>query len=373
MVVAIDVRNLQGGSWSGVGVYTDNIIRSLLALNTPHKCILFSNSTSLDVPLRHAKTLTVHTRFPNIFFHGALRFFHHPFLDRIIERKTCKKPDIFFSPNLHFTALRTSVRHVITIHDLSFELYPEYFSLKHRLWHRLVQPKKQCERAAAIIVPSEHTKDDLIRLYRIDKEKIHVVYSGLPVPSAIKKYPDEVRKKYGLGNRFLLFMGTVEPRKNIDGMISAYKRSGLCEKGIDLVIAGSKGWKRDGVMKQVGATPGVRYVGYVDDGEKEVLFTKAVMCLFPSFYEGFGFPVLEAMRAGTPVITSDRSSLPEIADGAAYLVNPYDIGALAKGMQRLVDDSILRQQLIDRGHQVASTYSWDRAAEKMWDIFERVA
>ncbi len=373
MLLAIDIRNLQGGSWSGVGVYTDQVIRSLLATDTHAECVLFSNSFSTSgAPIKHNNALNVHMRWPNMFFHAAMRFFQYPQIDIGIEKIMGKTVDVFFSPNFHFTALRRTVPYVITIHDLSFELYPEYYSLKRRLWHALVQPKKQCEQAAAIIVPSHHTKTDLIRLYHIAEEKIHVVYPGMPIAHTSNTNTEIVRNKYNVHNDFFLFVGTIEPRKNIDGIVAAYIRSGLHKKGVELVIAGAEGWKQHALMKRVARTPGVRYLGYIPEEDKQLLFAEAKGCLFPSFYEGFGFPVIEAMQLGTPVITSDRSSLPEIAAGAAYLVNPYDVGAIAKGMERLFEDTALCQELITRGRLVASTYSWDRAAAQMWHIFESV-
>lgn len=363
MRIGIDVRSLQENKWSGIGVYTYHLIDALLH-HSRDEYVLFSNSYAASKSYFINERVTgVHTQFPNTFFHPALRFLQRPHLDTLIERKTGKKIDLFFSPNLHFTALSKDVRQVLTIHDLSFELYKECYSLKRQLWHTFVEPKKQCERAGAIIVPSEQTKEDLIRLFDISNKKIHVVYPGVPGVTDMLPAKQELPKKY------LLFIGTIEPRKNIEGMLLAYKQSNAYAEGIPFIIAGGAGWKSNHLMKMLQETPGVRYLGYVGEKEKKALYASASAFLFPSFYEGFGFPVVEAMAAGVPVITSDRSSLPEIAHGAAYLVNPYSVGAIAVAITRVMKDGVLRERLIADGKETARIYSWKKAADQLTAVF----
>lgn len=363
MRIGIDARSLQESKWSGVGVYTYHLIEALLQYSR-EEYILFSNSRTASKSFFINERVTeTHTQFPNTFFHPALRFLQRPHLDTLIERKTGKKIDIFFSPNLHFTALSKDVRHVLTIHDLSFELYKECYSLKRQLWHTFVEPKKQCDRADAIVVPSEHTKEDLVRVYRIPDKKIHIVYPGVPGRT------DMLPTKQNISKKYLLYIGTIEPRKNIEGMLLAYKESNAYAEGISFIIAGGAGWKSTHLMKMFQETPGVRYLGYVDEKEKKALYASASAFLFPSFYEGFGFPIVEAMAAGVPVITSDRSSLPEIARGAAYLVNPYSVGAIAAAITQVMKDGALRERLIADGRKVADMYSWKKSADQLSAVF----
>lgn len=365
MMIAIDGRNLQERTLSGIGVYTQHLVDALLN-HTAHEYALFSNSlTALHRHISHDRLMHAHGTYPNIFFHPAIRFSGRPRLDLLVQKKTGRPADIFFSPNLHFTALSKNVPHVLTVHDLSFELYKECYSKKRQLWHALVQPKKQCQEARAIVVPSEHTKEDIIREYGIDAKNIHVIYPGVPKATASTT-------AYSLPEKYLLFIGTIEPRKNIEGIIAGYKESNVWARGIHLVVAGGRGWKSSHLMRMLMNTEGVRYLGYVPDSDKHTLYTQAIACVFPSLYEGFGFPVVEAMSYGTPVITSDRSSLPEIAQGAAYLVNPYSIGSIAAAIERVSTDGALRLQCIEQGKQIAEQYSWEQAAKKMSNIFASV-
>ena len=166
-----------------------------------------------------------------------------------------------------------------------------------------------------------------------------------------------------------MFLGTVEPRKNILSLIDAFKKfSELSTINYELLIAGARGWKCESIMKAIDETEGVRYIGYVDPEDKSALYELADLFVYPSLYEGFGFPVLEAFVSSTPVVTSNRSSLPEVSDGAAYLVNPYNVSEIQNGMRLILSDHTFQQRLSVMGKERVGEFSWDVAAKKFLEI-----
>ena len=280
---------------------------------------------------------------------------------------------MFFSPNLNFTSISSQTKQILTIHDLSFEIMPECFSAKRQLWHKIVNPKKQCERADLILAPSENTARDVEEIYEIESKKIIVIKPGLC--TNLQKLETgnlklEVKRKYNLPDKFILFLGTIEPRKNILGIIEAYTHSELRTMNYELIIAGAKGWKHEPIMEKINQTEGVRYIGYVDEEDKRALYEFADLFVYPSLYEGFGFPVLEAMASGTPVITSNRSSLPEVAGDAAYLVNPYNTAELSRAMDVVLKDQSLRDILINKGKERAKSFDWQKTAQEFLNLIK---
>jgi len=366
MNIGVDIRSLAHGHRTGVGEYTHGLLNALFSLDTENQYYLFYSGfrdVSHVVPKwEQDNVYYVAQRWPpNKFLHASIALFDRPKLTQMIPADI----DVWFSPNLHFTSLPKKTKHILTIHDLSFEHFPDCFSWKRRLWHKAVNPKKQSKEADVVLVPSEATKRDIVETYGVSKEKVRVVYPGLERnrPEATRR--KAVVEKYDLPEKFVLFLGTVEPRKNIIGIVDAYKKSGVRDLGYRLVIAGARGWKSGRIMKEIEATPGVRYIGYVDAEDKSALYGLADLFAYPSLYEGFGFPVLEAMAAGTPVVTSNRSSLPEVAGGAAYLVNPYNVGEIARGMRQVLGNQELRDTYIERGKDRVKEFTWERAA-KQW-------
>lgn len=390
MLVGIDIRPLLSPYRTGVGEYTYGLLKALFLLDRTHEYVLFSNAFAAQVPedvraFASDRVRFIESRIPNKLLHASLALTGRPFLDQLIERRIGKKLDAFFSPNLHITSLSQNVRHILTIHDLSFEHFPECYSFKRRLWHALAHPKAQCERADVIITPSESTKRDVMETYGILEEKIKVIspcvsqiaYSAAAEESR-KKYRD-VLKKYNVLEHFILCVGTLEPRKNILTLIDAYQNSRLSPSSHSqihagsqspitnhqsLIIAGPRGWSDRRIMRAIDSTPGVRYIGYVSDMEKRVLYHLAKMFVFPSIYEGFGIPILEAFLAGVPVVLSNRASIPEVANDAAYLVNPMNAAALARAMERVANDEALRTLLIARGKKRAIEFGWNQSARK---------
>jgi glycosyltransferase involved in cell wall biosynthesis len=221
-----------------------------------------------------------------------------------------------------------------------------------------------------VLADSKATAHDLTRFYGTPLEKVRVVYPGVDKP--VVGDVEAVRRKYKLPERYFLFIGTLQPRKNIPRIVQAYAHwwSDHQSDGVGLVLAGGKGWLYD--QSWVEGIPNVHLTGYIDDADKGALYAGALALVFPSLYEGFGFPVIEAMHCGTPVITSSTSSLPELAGDAAILVNPAEIYMIADALEDIASNETLRQSLRDKGYAQASKFTWERAAQQVMVALETV-
>ncbi|HZD11121.1 MAG TPA: glycosyltransferase family 1 protein, partial [Candidatus Binatia bacterium] len=285
-------------------------------------------------------------------------------------------------PNLcHFTnalaPLWQPAPFVLTIHDASLFVYAHYHPWARHLTMRLTLPIV-ARRAAAIITVSEHSREDLIRVLDLDPQKIHVVYEA--AAKMFQPVEDEdalwgVRSKYGLPEEFVLYVGTLEPRKNLVRLLKAMRQ--IRDEGHQhhLVLAGAMGWMMESFLQEVyslGLEDFVHYLGYIPAQDLPTLFSLASVFAFPSLYEGFGLPPLEAMACGTPVLTSNQSSLAEICGDAAYLVEPHSTESIATGLADLLGDEELRRSLRKRGLERVSQFSWRRAAHETSDVYRQV-
>jgi len=265
----------------------------------------------------------------------------------------------------------------IFVHDLAFRIRPREVPWQQRLYFRATLPPA-LRQAAAVLVPSESTRRDLLQLYRIPglEEKVEVIAEG--VPSAVTAGP----LPEGVDPGFVLAVGTVEPRKNYPRLLAAYRhlrgRGSLPfiingRPGVpQLVIAGRAGWAYGDTLQRIAAEPGVRYLGHVDEPTLAALYESASVLAFPSLYEGFGLPLLEAMSRGVPAVVGAAGALPELAVGAAISVNAEDITAIAGALERLLADEALRQKLGEEGKRLARGYTWANAAERTLDVLRRI-
>ncbi len=283
-------------------------------------------------------------------------------------------PDVdLFHATEHLLPPFRHVRSVLTVHDLIYILYPEYHLPMNYHFLRLMMPRF-ARRADAIIAISECTRRDLVRLWHIPEEKIRVIYEGIDArfrPVADPPALDGVRRRYGLPDRFALYVGTIEPRKNLPALFEAWAK---LHAPLPLVIAGKRGWLYQETFARVealGVTDRVHFTGYVADEDLPALYSAADLFVFPSLYEGFGLPVLEAMACGTPVVTSTGGALPEVAGDAALLADPQDVDALADALQRLLASKPLRDEYRDRGFARARMFSWSRTAEETLALYRR--
>lgn len=260
---------------------------------------------------------------------------------------------------------------LLTVHDLSFVRVPEAASPRLRSFLSAAVPRS-VQRASHIIADSEATRHDLIDLYRCPPEKISVVLSSVS-PRFKPDATRAIRAKYHLGNSpYVLCVGTVQPRKNYARVIQALAALGPTFAEVMLVIAGGKGWLEDEMYCALQATQmthRVKLLGFVDDADLPALYSQAALTVVASLYEGFGFPVLESMACGTPVIASNISSLPEVAGDAAVLVDPYNVEAIAHAIQQVLSDDCLAQQLRQRGLAQAARFTPQATAHQLAQVY----
>jgi glycosyltransferase involved in cell wall biosynthesis len=267
---------------------------------------------------------------------------------------------------------------VITIYDLSFVRMPERFPRFQRLYLQTLT-RYSARRAARLLVISQSTKDDVVQFCGVSSDKIVVTYCGVDEQFAPRSRHEveTFRAAKGLPSRFILYLGTLEPRKNVPQIVRAYAalRSHDLSHDYKLVIAGAKGWGYDEVfaaVEQSGIKDDVTFAGYVPAEELPLWYNAAELFVYPSLFEGFGLPVLEAMACGTPAITSNVSSLPEVAGDAALTITPTDTRALSDAMECALHDASLRAQLRERGLRRASQFSWQRAAQQTAQVYADV-
>lgn len=355
--------------------YTLNLLKNLLELDKKNKYVLFFNSW--NAPRINFRWLEKYPnvalkkfRLPNKLLNFLFWYFNWPKIDKMIGGA-----DIFFMPNIIFGSVSRRTKLVITIHDLSFERYPETFSFKRRLWHGFINPKKICRRADKIIAVSDSTKSDLVSPYGLNQEKIAVIHSGIPEIFKVISRNDgkllEIKGRHNLPYKFILYLGTIEPRKNIVGIIRAYNRlreinSGELNK-YKLVIAGSRGWKDEKIFSEIKKSPfgeDIIIHGFIGSEEKPYFYNLASLFVYPSFFEGFGFPPLEAMACGVPVIASNTSSLPEIAGSAGILIDPDKPDEIYQAMREILLNKELREKLREKGLEQAKKFNWKKTAEE---------
>lgn len=371
MNVGIDVRSLLEKERSGVGEYTYELLNAIFDIDKENQYYLFYNSFKKvgdNFLAEWKKYQNVHfCRFswPNKLLNFCFKFLKRPKVDKTILPKG--KIDLFFIPNLNFIALSSGLRKIVSVHDLSFEFYPQFFSWKRQLWHWFINPHKLISGADKIIAVSENTKRDLINFYKIPPEKIKIIYSGVACRENVLDI-DEVKKKYNLPDNFILFLGTLEPRKNIDGLVRAFEIFKMAKSSdYKFVIVGPRGWLYKKILARVeksSVRDDIKFINYISPEEKFYFYKLAQLFVYPSFYEGFGFPPLEAARAGTPVIVSTNSSLPEVMGEVALMIDPNNPAEMAKAMVECLTDENLRATLIEKGKKQAEKFSWTNAARE---------
>lgn len=370
MRIAFDGTTLTPGR-TGVGYYTEHLLQHLAAEaeRSGDEIIVISNQpieTTLPLP-RHVR---VHDRrrFP-------LRIgWMQTLAARVLEEI---EPDV-----AHFTngmlPWRTPVATVVTIHDMSLRLYPRCHPIRRRLINRPLL-SVAVRNADAIVTVSNSARRDLLQLYRTDPSRVTVVHEAAGpafTPIVDRTRLDEVRARYGLPERFGLFVGAIEPRKNLPRLMEAFAAARGAGVTHDLVCTGPYGWSSRDLTAQVrraGLTRVVHFIGYVPVSDLPCIYSLSDFFVFPSLYEGFGLPVVEAMACGTPVITSQTSSLGEIANGAALTIDPEDAGELAEAIDCLARSASLRRDLSERGAARARMFSWQRTAREMLAVYARAA
>lgn len=402
MTIGIDIRVLAKGTRTGVEDYTINLLSHLIPLDKSNKYRLFYNGfRKPNLKYFWLKLFNVKIkkfRIPNRIFDLFLRFLKFPKIDKILG-----KIDVFLSPHFLLAPVSKNIKTIIIFYDLSFIRFPKFFSLPKLLWHKFVYPRKQAQKADLIIAISKSTREDLINLYKIKPEKIKVIYPGIDEkffhqPTDNKKL-SEVRNKYGLSESFILYFGTIEPRKNILGLIKTFEYikkeknrkilevdwqgfegfvRGQREKAFDysrlkLVIAGIRGWLCDEIFEAAKNSEfknDIIFTGFINEEDKSYLYNLAEVFVYPSFFEGFGLPPLEAMACGVPTIVSNKSSLSEVVGKSAIMIDPQNIDELSFAIKEILENHELNNYLRKQGIKQAEQFNWDKTAKQFLELFK---
>ncbi len=371
MRLLIDIRSLLEDQPSGVSQYTENLLKNLLQIDQQNQYFLFANCWQAEKRnnllnkypwLAERKGVSLKLfNYPNKLFNSAVNFLRYPQIDKLVGGA-----DLFFAPNLQFISVSRRCRKVITVHDLSYEIFPQFLSERRKIWHTIIRPKKLLSQADSLIAVSANTQKDLRDIYQIPESKIKVIY-----PAAGPLAPEE---KHLIKDKYILSLATFEPRKNLASLLLAFEKLVSQEKFKDykLILAGARGWKTAEIEKLIKKDQRVRVLGYVSEKEKAQLLRGAAVFVYPSFYEGFGMPPLEAMSAGTPVIAAAAGSLPEVLGSAALYVQPQDIYDLAQALADLLSSPQLSAELRQAGRQRAAQYTWSRTAAQTLEVFKKV-
>ncbi len=366
---------------AGIGRCTRELMSAVLALHPPHDFVLMAGTAGLgDAWAAQA------ARLRGLAAPGRLTLRSLPITDdwmaRIWQRLRVPLPatwitgkvDLFYAPDFLLPPLPREVRTIITIHDLSFLRHPETFPPELRAYLESAVPRS-AERAGHVLTDSDATRRDVIELLGIPPERVTTVLLGVSDDFRPKGAPDErarLQDAYAVGDRpFVLAVGTVQPRKNYGRLIAAVDRVREVID-VDLVLVGRPAWLAAPVLEAAAARDHVHLLGFVDDADLPAFYRQAAALAFPSLYEGFGLPPLEAMACGTPVVASSASSVPEAVGDAGLLVDPLDVPGWADALVAAITDPDRRASLIERGLARAAEFTWWRSAEAWLEALHRM-
>lgn len=366
------IANVIDGKRTGVGNYTYNLIKNLLKIDNENSYTLIHNIQSSDEIYKDDEELII--KYPDIPFRITVGN------NIVTARKISQSSfDIVHDPSQISPFLfRSDFKKVLTIHDLTPIIFPETHSVIHSLQQRLILPKT-LKNIDKIVVVSRNTQLDVINHLKVEEEKTELIYCGRD--ERFKPIKDEhelerIRKKYNLPSKFILDVSTLEPRKNISRLIEAfYQLKTKVHISHKLVIVGRKGWKSKEIfntIKRLNFQNEVMLTDYLNDEDLPIVYNLADMLVYPSIYEGFGLPPLEAMASGCPVIASNTSSLPEVVSDAGILINPYNIDEIANAMYEVLNDDCLRENMIKKGLKRANLFSWDKTAKETIKLYNQL-
>ncbi len=381
--IGIDASRIRPTARTGTETYSLHLIQHLIPLAAArgHQLRLYTGAElhptwfGYNAWPSHVQVRTI--RVPRLWTHIGLA-----------QTLWREPPDVLFIP-AHVIPLwpPPALPIAVTVHDLGYEYFPHAHPRRQR-WYLQWSTRHNVRRAQHIFVDSRATAEDLQRWYGASPDRISVVYPGLPSTVAFTSTTEQilqVRHRYGLTRPYLLFVGTLHPRKNLLRLLNAFARVHHVPVITEapqplppplLVLAGKPGWLSDPILQRAredDLRERVRLLGYVPDADLPPLLQGALALVYPSLHEGFGFPVVEAQALGVPVLTSNRSSLPEVAGDGALLVDPTDEESLARALERLITDPALRRRLVQQGYQNVQRFSWERAATQVLDILETLS
>lgn len=370
MIIGIDASRATAGQRTGTEAYAYHLIRSLIPMASArgHELRLYFNQPPQEDLFDEwcdARRVVITRR----------RLWTHWALGRELRRRP---PDVFFTP-AHVIPIGYRGAAVATIHDLGYEYFPEAHPRRQLAYLRW-STRHNARAGRRVLADSKATRDDLVRLYDVDPAKIRVVYPGADPDMRREEDTDRIRAagvRYGIRSPYLIYLGTLQPRKNLIRLVEAFAASELHTEGYTLVLAGKVGWLSQPLLDTISRFPSavgghIWVIGYVEESDKAPLLSGATALVYPSLYEGFGFPVLEAQACRTPVICAQTSSLPEAAGEGALLVDPLNTAEIAEAMRTLVTDDALQARLIEDGRANLERFNWEQTAAQTLEVLEGV-
>lgn len=378
MRIGIDCRQFYDAhrnKGAGIERYIYHLVRALLKQDQLNDYVLFFHS-DLSPETIHKVRLT-HSRVKIVKFFPTTSLFplwdSHWRFSRILKKEKLDLA-VFPANTMPLFYARPSL---LVVHDVAIYKHPEWFPERQWFSTKIVVPAS-LRKARTIVTVSKNTKEDLLQTFKLPANKIKVIYPGVIVKEGyLEAEVRKVRLKFDVQGDYALFVGTIEPRKNILNLVKAFSNYIFEneESAISLVLAGVRGWKFQPIFQILQEINGrlagsrIKYIGQVSNRERNILIKNSRLFVFPSYYEGFGFPILEAMSLGAPVITGNNSSLKEIASGAAYLVDPDSPNEIRRAIKQVLTDKYLRQQLIRQGRERAQGFIWAKTAAEFKKLF----
>ena len=363
MIIGVDGNEANIANRVGVGQYSLSILKEwqkIASLNNQF-IIYLSQPPQFWMPKKN-RYFSYRIFGPQRFWTQFALPFNLFFKKRVI--------DVFFSP-AHYAHRFSPIKTMVTIHDLAYFYYPQEFK-KNDLWQLKSWTKYSVKKAAKIIAVSQNTKKDLIKFYKINPEKITVVHNGYDTKRLNSQLGssqiEKIKRKYKINSDYVVYLGTLQPRKNVDALIKAFSQVNKQSNRLKLVLVGKKGWLYKSIFAQVkksGLEKRVIFTGFVPDEEIPFLLTGAKLFVLPSLYEGFGITVLEAMACGVPVLVSRVSSLPEVVGSAGrYIENPQNYSEISQKITQILENPKLQKELSEKGIKQAQKFSWQKCAEE---------
>ena len=371
MKVAVNTRLLLKDRLEGIGWVAYETLRRMVVAH-PEVDFYFFFDREPDAKFIFADNVKPIVLFPQA---------RHPFLyiwyfELSVTRALRKiNPDLFFSPD-GYMSLRTKTPSVIQFHDLNFEHFPKDMPKIH-LWHYKTFFPRFAKKAKRIVTVSEFSKQDIVDCYHVNPDKIDVAYNGVNEIFApiSEKEQTEIRNRYTEGNPYFMFVGSLHPRKNLARLFTAFDLfKSQTPSDVKLLIVGEKRWWSGPIQQayeKMRFQSDVIFAGRLSAEDLHKVTASALASVYVSYFEGFGIPILEAFRCDTPVITSNVTSMPEVADDAALLVDPFSEASIAEAMTEMLDET-RRQELIEKGRERANDFSWDKAADDIWNCLMKV-
>jgi len=367
MVIAINCRHLTPNKLEGFGTYTYELVtRWIKEHNEVNFVLIFDREPTVVIPeLPNVKKVVIGppTRHPLLYW-----IWFEWSIPRILKRY---KATLFFSPD-GYNSLRSRVPSVITVHDLNFEHNPADLP-KVLGWYLRKFVPKFVEKATRVLTVSAYSKQDITKCYRCASEKISTVYNGAneiyqPLSEDVKI---TTRKRISNNRPYFLFVGSLHPRKNVQRLITAYQ--GINNPSVDLVIVGSAMWRDHQISVDPNGADRIHFLGYLAQKELAEVMGSALALTYVPYFEGFGIPLVEAMRCGIPILAANTTCLPEIAGNAAIYCDPFNVQEIQMGLEQLIENDTLRIQLSENSINRATEFSWDQAAKVSWEVIYTTA